>query len=880
MCSRQSPPRVRCGPLPLAARAINGSLTPAILLLCDGIMDNGGNGANGARILGIAGVLQQMTGMTKGDNMGMRNNFTVGILAASALTAAVVAALLLTVRPVRAADTTTSLDEIVVTAQKRAGSVQDTPFSVSATSEAQIRNSGASNIADFARNIAGLTIADLGPGQSQIAIRGISSGQVIRDQPGVKEQVGVYLDESPISVALFTPDLELFDLDRVEVLRGPQGTLFGAGSEAGTVRYITTQPKLGALEGIADASVEVPKGGNVGGSGRLAVNLPLGNTAAARIVIYEHHLPGFIDAIQPDGSTKQDVNDGDRSGIRASILWKPTEQISITPRIIYQNLTTHGYPREDAYNILGNAYMTTQPKVVIGERQQYTQQREGITDDFGLADLKIEYDLGSATLTSVSSYTHRKVTVLRDATQLTGSVTYDVFGQIPQVRISSPLFDRTRLNVLSEELRLSSNGKEMVDWLVGGFFQHVGRHYGQDLPTPGYDALNAGANFPLGPNPAGLIDTPFYSDINYHLQQYAAFGEATWHITDQLGLTGGLRYYHYKEDRVLNFNGVFAAATPPGGVPGEVDAHGVSPRGILSFKVNEDAQFNAQVSKGFRLGGINDPINLPLCSAQDKVEFGGQGNWKDETSKNYEIGGKFRFLERRVTLNVSAFYTDIQNLQATVTAGTCSSRLIFNVPAAQSHGIEMELFAHPNSTWDFGLSATWIDASLKGSVTSTSASGVVTVIGGLADGNRLPTAPQIQAVGSVGYTLPLQSARDFFSVFTVQYVGSSYSQFENEKSGFGQIGGQAGDPNAARLIGYGGVPSGTVISFDARLPAYSLGNLRAGVRTDRWEFAGYLNNLWDTNAHLALDYERGRSARVGYLTNQPRTIGVAAQYKF
>jgi iron complex outermembrane receptor protein len=340
-----------------------------------------------------------------------------------------------------------------------------------------------------------------------------------------------------------------------------------------------------------------------------------------------------------------------------------------------------------------------------------------------------------------------------------------------------------------------------------------------------------------------------------------------------------LRYYHYKENRVLNFNGVFAADTPPGGVPGEVDAHGVSPRGILSFKFDEDTQFNAQVSKGFRLGGINDPINLPLCTPADRVEFGGYSNWKDETSKNYEIGGKFRFLERTVTLNVSAFYTDIQNLQATVTAGQCSSRIIINVPA-QSHGIEAELFAHPNSTWDFGLSATWVDARLRGTVTSTSPTGVVTTVGGLVNGNRLPTAPQVQAVGSVGYTLPLQNQRDFFSVFTVQYVGSSYSQFENEEPGFGQIGGTASDLNAARLITYGGVPSSTVISFDARLPAYSLGNLRAGVRTDRWEVAGYLNNLWDKNAHLALDYERGRSARVGYLTNQPRTIGVGAQYKF
>ena len=775
-----------------------------------------------------------------------------------------------------------SLQEIVVTAQKRTESLQDVPFSVSATSEQQIRNSGAGGIVDFARNVAGLTIADLGPGQSQVAIRGISSGQVIRDQPGVKEQVGVYLDESPISVALFTPDLELFDLDRIEVLRGPQGTLFGAGSEAGTIRYITTQPKLGVFGGLADTSVESPKNGTAGASLRGAVNLPIGDTAAVRIVAYEHHLPGFIDAIQPDGSVQKGANDGDRAGFRISMLWRPTENLKITPRVVYQNLTTNGFPREDVYNILGNPYMTTQPAVTIFERQQYRQQHEGMDDEFGLTDLKVEYDFGPATLTSVSSYTHRRIKVTRDATQLTGSVTYDVFGGVPQVRISSPLLDRTHLNVTSQELRLSSNGKPTVDWLVGGFFMHIGRRYGQALPTPGYDALNASAGFPLGPNPVGLIDTPFFSDITYGLQQYAGFGEATWHITDQWGLTGGARYYHFKEDRVLNFNGVFAADTPPGGVPGSVNSSGVSPRGILSYKFTEDAQLNAQVSKGFRLGGINDPINLPLCSPQDKIEFGGQGNWKDETTKNYEIDGKFRFLNRTVTLNVSAFYTDIHNLQATVTAGTCSSRIIFNVPKAQSHGVEAELFAHPNTTWDFGLSATWVDATLQSSVVSTSTAGGVTtsnVVGGLADGNRLPTAPQIQAVGSVGYTLPLENRRDFFSILTVQYVGSSYSQFENEEPGWGQIGG-SGDPNAARLIPYGGVPTGTVITFDQRLAAYTLGNLRAGVRTDRWEVAAYLNNIWDTNAHLALDYERGRSARVGYLTNQPRTLGVEAQYKF
>ena len=790
-----------------------------------------------------------------------------------------------------AAEQSGAIQEVIVTATKRSQNLQDVPFSVSATSQDQIRNSGAMDIVDLARNIAGLAIADLGPGQSQMAIRGISSGQVIRDQPGVKEQVGVYLDESPVSVALFTPDLELYDLERFEVLRGPQGTLFGAGSEAGTVRYITTQPKLGKSEVTMDGSLEDVAHGDEGGFIRMAMNVPLSDAAAVRLVGYWHHLAGFIDAISPYGPAGADtpsgftvnraINSGDRSGARLALLFKPNDALSITPRIVFQKLDTNGYPRVDIYNILANPYTTTQPAVTMGDLTQYRQQPDGLTDDFTLADVKVDYDAGPATLTSVTSYTHRNVQVLRDATQLTGSVTFDVFGDasVPPdfagVRTSSPLYDRTHLNVLSEELRLASNGKQQIDWLVGAFFQHVGRHYGQDLPTPGYDALNAEFAFPLGPNPVGLPDTPFYSNLFYTLKQYAAFGEATWHASDQFSVTAGLRYYKYSEDRVLNFNGVFASDTPPGGIPGSVDSNGTSPRLILSYKPVSDVELYAQASRGFRLGGINDPINLPLCSAQDKIIFGGYSNWKDEKLWDYETGIKSQWLDRRLTLNVAAFYENIDNLQATATAGTCSSRLVINVPTSRSEGVEAELFAHPNVNWDFGISATVLDAKLTSSVISS-----LGVVGGLQDGNRLPTAPRTQAAGSVGYTLPSAAgSADLFANFTIQYVGSSYSQFENEEPGWGQIGG-AGDPNAARLIAYGGPLTVNQITFNPLLPSYTLANLRFGFKTDRWQAAAYITNIGDKSAELALDYERGRSARVGYLTNQPRTIGLYGSYSF
>jgi iron complex outermembrane receptor protein len=313
---------------------------------------------------------------------------------------------------------------------------------------------------------------------------------------------------------------------------------------------------------------------------------------------------------------------------------------------------------------------------------------------------------------------------------------------------------------------------------------------------------------------------------------------------------------------------------------------------MLSYKPTVDAMFYAQAARGFRLGGINDPINLPLCSPTDRIVFGNQPNWKDETTWNYELGAKTQWLDRRVTFNVDVFYSDIKDLQATTTAGTCSSRVVFNVPTARSMGLEMELFARPNNNWDVGLSASFIDAKLTSSVTSTippsagsppGTPSTVVVVGGLADGNRLPTAPKAQAAAYVGYTQPLSGAKDFFANFTVQYVGSSFSQFENEEPGWGQICTgcpNAANPNAARLDAFGGPLSTASFTFNPELASYTLGNLRLGLKTERWQAAFYVNNLWDTTAHLALDYERGRTARLGYITNTPRTFGLYGSFSF
>src|SRR6266545_1056972 len=204
------------------------------------------------------------------------------------------------------------LQAITVTAMLREQELAAVPFSIAAPTEQALRLRGAENIEAVAANVAGFSVQNLGPGQSQVAIRGASSGQIARDQAGVKEQVGAYLDDAPVSLSLFTPDLDMFDLSRVEVLRGPQGTLFGAGSLAGTVRYISNQPQLGTSSTFGETSINWIDGGAAGNTAKLGFNVPLGDKAAFRVAGYGNGLAGWMDAVQPDFTVNKDVNGGDR----------------------------------------------------------------------------------------------------------------------------------------------------------------------------------------------------------------------------------------------------------------------------------------------------------------------------------------------------------------------------------------------------------------------------------------------------------------------------------------------------------------------------------------------------------------------------------------
>ena len=280
-------------------------------------------------------------------------------------------------------------------------------------------------------------------------------------------------------------------------------------------------------------------------------------------------------------------------------------------------------------------------------------------------------------------------------------------------------------------------------------------------------------------------------------------------------------------------------------------------------------QLNAQASEGFRLGGINDPLNQGRCARpRTSITFGGRDSFESEALWNYELGAKIGFAGGRGQFNIAAFHAEIDDLQMPVVAGTCSSRIVFNVPGAHSTGVELELTAAPTDRFDFGISASYTESEIDTSVTSTSG-GVTTIVAGIEEGNRLPSVPEFQLSANATYAWPMGERVDGFITGVYQHVGSRYTQIADQADGFGTF----------AIRGFGD-PTITEFTFDPLLPAYDIGNLRLGVRGDGWEAALFVNNIADENALLGLDQERGRVARVGYLVNQPRTYGISFRKDF
>lgn len=317
-------------------------------------------------------------------------------------------------------------------------------------------------------------------------------------------------------------------------------------------------------------------------------------------------------------------------------------------------------------------------------------------------------------------------------------------------------------------------------------------------------------------------------------------------------------------------DGLFSIPTDQNGLLAKTVSQGLTPRVILEYKAGDNIRLNAQIAKGFRLGGINGPLNQPLCSEEDFETFTEREFYKNEELWNYEVGLKTEFFGGRATFDAAVFYADIRDLQATIDAGSCSSRIIFNVPRARSFGVEAEFFIRPHPNLDIALSASVQNATIR----STLLAGGSTqnaVLDGIERGNRLPTSPRFQASAQFNYFWDVSTNWNGFAALSLYYVGSSYSQIRDQVPEFGTV-----DLTITDL----GNPSVDQFNFDPELPGYGSGNIRIGLKQDHMEFSVYINNLWNKTIRTSIDRERGGLARVGYTLSPPRSFGFTMRSDF
>jgi len=489
-----------------------------------------------------------------------------------------------------------------------------------------------------------------------------------------------------------------------------------------------------------------------------------------------------------------------------------------------------------------------------------------------LSDLDVEACSNSFDPSFGCSVLERDILVSRDASALTGSVSIDVELGDAAALLPSNLRDTTDMSQTTFELRASSNSDGAWQWLVGAFNSSVDREYAQLLPTPGYDAA-----WDADPGGEGLCcsvdaangiappDSPFASSLPYQIDQTAIFGEVSYDLNDDFTLTAGGRWYDFDETRRIQFGGVFASATD------QIDStasDGFTPRVLASWSMSDNVTFNAQASQGFRLGGVNDPLNAGLCTAEDLIVFGGFQSYGDETVWNYEAGIKSTY-SNGVTFNAAVFYADMQDLQVTLDAGSCSSRISFNVADAHSSGVEFELGTNPSEAWQFSLAGSFLSSEFDSTVLDSTGA----ILGGVAEGNRLASVPEVQLAATGSYDFPVSwgGGSDGYVSATIHYVGDRITQPSDQNPGAGTF---------SSGLAFGGATGNEVTELDLLLDPYTIINISAGLAFDTWSATLYVHNVGDENANTSFDRERGGRARLSYRTNKPRTIGVVLRKSF
>ena len=749
------------------------------------------------------------------------------------------------------------LEEIIVTATRRAESTIDVPYNITAVTGATLEGRQIVDNADLMRTVPGVAIVDRGYRNSGvingIMIRGVNSdGSAYGDyQLSTVPTVSTYLNETPVYANFLLKDIE-----RVEVLRGPQGTLYGSGSLGGTVRYIARAPQLGQFAGSLSGTASKVNGSDDVGYGiDGVVNIPFGETAALRITGSRLDYPGLTDYVNlyrldadgipvaPSGVLSDDAEyyvkkDADTVEIwygRAALAWHPTDTIDLTLSYTAQSDEIGGRRQEtvgfDGYGRRYRAY------------ENGSIQLEPSSRDVEVAALEANIDFGFATLTSSSSYYDHTGDSVSENTGFYAQAGFLSF----YYNYPRPMASAVRTykdSAFVQELRLVSNGEGRADWTVGAFYRDQDLGQTQQSFLRGFkrwwDALTGLPQLVTG-------DKDFDYSRKESFEDRALFGELTWKFTDRLNVTGGFRYYDYDfTNRSFMALPLYAGVFPPTNSRFDTSDDGVLWKGNVSYKFAPNHLAYVTVSEGYRRGGSNAiPTSGTFAENPGFLRFG------PDSVTNYEVG--IKGTSQRFRYSTAFFVVDWKDVQINTSTPIWGFFAAVNGGKASTKGLEFELDGRVTDRLGINLGYTYVDAKLDEDALSPTGFVLATA------GNKLPGTPEHTVQAGLAYTVPVGSNRSWVSRVNGYYQSST----ENSIS--------------------------TTSSNSARLGGFQLWNLSTTLASEQWEATLWAKNIFDDAGVTGLFTEAymGTLPSEGYYGNGskrfislPRTVGVTVTWRF
>lgn len=783
-------------------------------------------------------------------SMGRRTGTLGGALALTLASSGAAAQQAAPPAPPAKAAQSEQIDVIVVTAQKRKEDPNKVALSISAIRGSDLQAQHVGDFADLTRAIPNISFSGgngAGAGLSNIEIRGISSS-------AGSSTVGVYLDDVSMTVgnlySMGSAEPKFFDTERVEVLRGPQGTLYGASSMGGTIKFIANQPDLKDREVSAYSEVSSTGGGGTNYRANMVANLPLiADQLALRIGVQVGRTSGYIDQVSAatGALVAQGINSSNDQELRLGLKWSPTRALTIAPSLFYQRVDSHDI----------DAIYTALP----GNRTSKLMREPGL-DRLLVPSLTIGYDLGSADLTSVSSLFQRSFDRSQDAsaynsqflpvflTDAAPAGLADTLNGLPSIVALN-----NQVRQFSQELRIASKPYDRKGspwtWVGGVYLANLHTNVTENDPIFGVNA--AFAKFGVAPTDATVLagalpvgfpaDNSYFSARHYRDKQSALFGEANYYFSPALHATVGMRYLKATNELAQN-NDLFFAGGAHSTNPG-LSTTAFTPKFALAWELDSAHTLYASSGKGFRLGGGNVFIPSSVCLASGDLQKLGlteaPGTFGADSLWSYEVGNKSRFFGNRLSINADVFYVNWKNIQQQVNLPGCGYNYATNVGSATSRGVEIEIKAKPMSGLLLGLSGGYTKAELSDS------------IGFLRDG--IPGAVQ---------GAPIEGVPKYNGAFTAQY---NFSVFD----GMGAV--------ARGAIHWVGSSHGTLdpANPDFLRPAYHTADASIGISFAHADLTLFAKNL--LNDDTLIQHPNVASVSTGYRV-APRSIGVSLSGSF